>query len=483
MPEGNRRTLALALAAAGTACATSVHAEALTPAAAVTDVAGSATAAAPVAAAANCQDGTCSYRFTAEQLLGIASKLVSDKKFEEARPLVAALQAAPGMAVPYNFLEGMIALETGDAKTAAERFRAILKDHPGETRVRLELAKALLAQNKLGDADYHLRLAQNDENLPEDIGRAVSNARSIIRSKRNWKFGFDAGIAPDTNINSATSAETVDLNFSPTMRIPITLDEEARARSGTGITASTFGSIRLPLSQSTAIVADLDANMVNYKGKQSDDYSTQLAIGPEWRLGSRTNIALQGVGLYRWYGGNLAARQFGAKLNVQHDLSTTQRVAVQFDGRNTDSAFGAGFRGWQLGVAGTYEQVVAKSAIVSANLFARRDMMELKSFASKTIGFNLGIGGELPLGINAGVFGGASRSIYDEAQPAFAPDPTAPEARKDWRYQARLYLGLRHIRVMGFSPSIEYNYSQVSTNYAYYQSNRHRVQFKIARYF
>ncbi len=483
MPEGHCRPLALALAVAGTACATSAHAEALTPVAAVSGVAETPGAPAPAAALANCQDGTCSYRFTAEQLLGIASRMVSDKKFDEARPLVAALQAAPGMAVPYNFLEGMIALETGDPKTAASHFRTILKDHPGETRVRLELAKALLAQNKLGDADYHLRLAQNDENLPEDIGRAVSNARSIIRSKRNWKFGFDAGIAPDTNINSATSAETVDLNFSPTLRIPVTLDEDARARSGTGITASTYGSIRLPLSQNTAIVADLDANMVNYKGKQSDDYSTQLAIGPEWRLGSRTNISLQGVGLYRWYGGNLAARQFGGKLNVQHDLSTTQRLAVQFDGRNTDSDFGEGNRGWQLGAAGTYEQVVAKSAIASISLFARRDMMELKSFSSKTLGFNLGIGGELPLGINAGVFGGVSRAVYDEPQAFFSPDPTAPEVRKDWRYQARVYLGLRQIRVMGFSPSIEYNFSQVSTNYAFFESNRHRVQFKVARYF
>ncbi len=468
-----RRFPAVALAMAGAVCASSAFGEELTPAAA--DLAVPVTA--PAAATTSCQDGQCNYRFSAEQLLGVAAKLVSDKKFEEARLLVSALQSAPGMAVPYNFLEGMIALETGDPKSAASRFRTILEDHPGETRVRLELAKALLAQGKLNAADYHLRLAQNDENLPEDIGRAISNARSIIRSKRNWKFGFDIGIAPDSNINSATNAETVDVNFGP-VRLPVTLDEEARERSGTGLTASLFGSVRLPLSQRTAVVADLDANMVNYKGKQADDYSMQLAIGPEWKLGNRTNLSLQGVGLYRWYGGNLAARQFGAKLNLQHDLSTSRRIAVQLDGRHTDSAFGDGYRGWQLGGAATFEQVIAKSAIVSASLIARRDAMKLTSHSSKTFGFNLGIGGELPLGINAGVFGGASRATYDEAQTFFSPDP-----RKDWRYQARVYLGLRQIRVWGFSPSIEYNFAQISTNYAIYASTRHRVEFKIARYF
>ena len=57
---------------------------------------------------------------------------------------------------------------------------------------------------------------------------AISNARSIIRSKKRWKFGFDFGFAPDTNINSATNAQSVDVNFGPT-RLPVQLDDAARA--------------------------------------------------------------------------------------------------------------------------------------------------------------------------------------------------------------------------------------------------------------
>ncbi len=466
---------AIALAVASTGLAAAAHGEAAVP------QASGAQARAETGPAASdgstCQAGVCSYRLSSAQLLAVATRLVNEKKFSEASFMLSALKNAPDMAVPYKFLEGMIALESGDAKTAAEHFRDILKDRPGETRVRLELAKALLAQGKLGAADYHLRLAQDDKNLPEDIGRAISNARSIIRSKKRWKFGFDIGLAPDTNINSATNAQSVDINFGPT-RLPVTLDDAARARSGTGITASIFGSVRLPLSPHTAIVADLDTNMVNYKGKDADDYSGQIGVGLERRLGQSSTLSLQGVSLYRWYGGRLAARQFGAKLSFQHDLSATQRIGLQIDGRHTDSAFGEGFKGWQLGLAATYEHVVAKSAIVSASIFARREAMDLAAFSNKTAGFNLGIGGELPLGVNAGVYGGVSRAVYDAPQTFFSAD-----SRKDWRYQARAYLGLRQIRVMGFSPSIEYNFSQVSTNYTLYQSTRHRVEFKIARYF
>ena len=474
-PAAQHRRAAVALAMAHSLLASAAHSEELSLQPVSMDA--TALSAEPAAGTPDCEAGVCSFRFSAQQLLTIATRMVTDRKYDEAGPLVAALRHAPGMTVPYNFLEGMIALETGNPKAAARRFRYILKDRPGETRVRLELAKALLAQGDMTAADYHLRLAQNDEQLPEEIARAISNARSIIRSKRNWQFGFDFGLAPDTNINSATNAQTVDVNFGP-LRFPLSLDEAARARSGTGLTASTFGSLRLPTSERTAIVADLDAVMVNYKGKQADDYSVQLAAGPEWRLGNRTSLSLQGVGLYRWYGGNLAARQFGAKLSLQHDLGPSQRIGLQLDGRHTDSAFGEGYRGWQLGGAATYEQVVAKSAIASISLSARRDFMKLAAFSNSSFGLNLGIGGELPLGVNAGVSGGVSHARYDEPQYFFSS-----ERRKDWRYQARAYLGLRKIRVLGFSPSVEYQYTQVQTNYAIYRSTRHRVQFKLARYF
>ena len=142
-----------------------------------------------------------------------------------------------------------------------------------------------------------------------------------------------------------------------------------------------------------------------------------------------------------------------------------------------------GYRGWQIGGAASFEQVVAKSAIVSAGLFVRRDSMKLNSYSSTTAGFTLGIGGEIPFGINAGVSGGVSRAVYDAPQMFFTPDPANPVQRKDWRYQARVYLGLRKVRVLGFSPSVDYTYSQVSTNYPIYASTRHRVEFKLARYF
>ncbi len=324
------RTAAKTLAAALILCPMAAQAETAAPAQAAS-LHGEASAAGFVCAARG-----CSMQLTPPQLMAMTEKLIADKQFDEARPLVAALHIAPEMESSAQFLEGLIALETGDTKTATIRFRALLVDEPGLTRVRLELARALLAQGDLSAADYHLRLAENDGELPPDIARQVRLARNIIRSQRKWQFGFDIGIAPDSNINSATSADTINVNLDQQTTLPLTLDPDARARSGTGITASMFGSLRLPVAGKTAAVFDFDAGMVNYDGKQNDDYTLQLAAGPEFRINKETSLTLQGVGLMRWYGGQVAARQAGAKLGVQHDLGKGQRVGLQIDGRHSD---------------------------------------------------------------------------------------------------------------------------------------------------
>jgi hypothetical protein len=55
--------------------------------------------------------------------------------------------------------------------------------------------------------------------------------------------------------------------------------------------------------------------------------------------------------------------------------------------------------------------------------------------------------------------------------------------RQDWRYNGRAYIGLRSVRVLGFSPSVTYNFSKVDASLPLYKNERHRVAFTLARYF
>ena len=421
--------------------------------------------------------GQCHLRVTPRQLLAKAESLIQAKQYQAALPLVEALGQAPDLRMQQQFLAGYIAIETGDVKGAIRKFRSILDANPGQTRVRLELARAYLLSGKEASADYHFRLAQNDENLPDEIARTIRNTRSILRDQRIWRFSFDFGFAPDTNINGATNAETIDINFGP-IKLPLELDENARERSGVGQTAGFSGGIRVKVDDRLALLFDADSKIINYKGRSADDIVVQVAAGPELRIARYSSISLQAVGLQRWYGGRLATREYGGRFGYQQALSEGQRVGIELDARRTESEISNAYSGWQLGANATYEQLVGKSLIASASIFVRRDLLNADGYSSFNYGVNLGIGGELPLGLNAGLSASISRSEFDAPLLLYST-----ESRQDWRGFARAYVGSRKVKFLGFSPSIDYVYSRVDSNYSLYEMSRHRVNFKFARYF
>lgn len=421
--------------------------------------------------------GLCRLQVTPKQMLAKAEELVLNKNYEAAIPLVEALAQVPEFKMQQQFLAGFIAVETGDMKAGIKNFRAILNDNPGQTRVRLELARAYLMSGKEASADYHFRLAQNDDNLPDEISRTIRNTRSILRDQRVWRFSFDFGFAPDTNINSATDAETIDINFGTT-KLPLTLDEDARERSGIGQTASFSGGVRLKTTDKLAVLFDANTKVVNYAGKSADDIVGQIAVGPELRIAKYASLSFQAVGQQRWYGGKLATRDYGGRIGFQTALSRGQRLGIELDGRRTESSFSDDYSGWQLGANATYEHLIGKSLIASASVFVRRDLLNSDGYSNTTYGTNLGIGGEMPFGLNAGLSTSISRSDFDEAIEFFSFD-----RRRDWRLFGRAYIGSRKVKFLGFSPSIDYNFSRVDSNYDLHEMNRHRVNFKMAKFF
>ncbi len=424
-----------------------------------------------------CANGSCHVQMTATQVLARAEAFVAAKDYVNAKPFVEMLAKAPEFALQSQFLKGFIAAETGDLKTAETTFRAILRDHPTQTRVRLELARLMLMQGKEGSADYNFRLAQQDKDLPSEIAQTIRSARGVLRDKRKWHLNVDLGLAPDTNINSATSAESVNINFGP-FQLPLTLNPNARAQSGIGQTGSISAGYRLRASDKIAILFDADGRGVNYKGTFADDFQVQAAAGPEIRIGKTASVSIQALGEQRWYGGKVANRDYGVQVGFQKVLDAGQRIGLALDARRSDSQFSDAYSGEMYGGNITYERVVGRAFIASASLFGRVDSLNSKAYSDKSFGASLGIGGELPWGINAGLNGSVSRALYQEPQYLYSNDK-----RQDWRFFSRAYLGLRSFKLLGFSPSVEYTFSKIDSNYTLYRSDRHRFNFKLARYF
>jgi hypothetical protein len=429
----------------------------------------------PDASLRDCANGVCTLRMTAPQLLAEAEKLVTAKRYDEARPLLAALNSAPELAMETHFLQGFVATETGQYDEAVKDFRAILTVRPDVTRARLELARVLMIQGKDAAADHHFRLAEEDRDLPPEIQRTISEARSIIRNRKNWNFNLDFGFAPDSNVNNATSARLIDSVYGNNT---IELDDRARARKGVGQTLGLSGGVRLRLADGKALLIDADGQVVNQSGTSADDISALLAAGPELTIKSGARISVQALGVRRWYGGKVAQSGGGARISYQQNLTQGQRIGFQIDGRHVNSGYGDAYSGWQTSAFATYERVVHRSLVASATLFARREALGLDAYSNSEFGGSVGIGGELPHGINAGISGGISRVLFDDPLPILSPDD-----RKDWRFNARAYLGTRSLRVLGFSPSLTYTYNRADSSLDLYRTSRHRLQVGLARYF
>lgn len=424
-----------------------------------------------------CEAEVCKARLTPDQLLGEAQALIQAQRYDEARPMVEALQQLPDHKLEARFLLGMLAAATGDHKRAARAYRAILSDDPSQTRVRLELAREMLAMGKTASADRQFRIAQRDQDLPEDVARTIRAVRDVIRARRSWRLDFDLGIAPDTNINNATANDTVTILWGG-VPLPLTLSQQAQARSGTGITASLSGGVRLPVAKKVALLADVDAAGNDYSGASYDDYQAQAAAGAELRVSDKSSVSIEAVGAQRWYGGKAVSRQGGVKAGFQSQLGGASQLGIQVDARRTDAMFDHAYSGWQIGTYATYERAVSKSLVVSGGVFARRDSLKAEAYSNTELGVIAGFGGELPLGATFGLSGSASRAKFDAPMPLFSLDP-----RRDWRFTARATLGDRKLAVWGFSPQLSVSYSRIDSSIPYYSNDRLRFRATLARYF
>lgn len=424
-----------------------------------------------------CPNAECSIKISADFVVQRAETLLRQGEVSRAQPWLDMLSKAPDHFLEYHFLSGFTAMQQQDYARAEQHFRSILDKDPTQTRVRLDLAVALYKQDKTSAADYQFRLVEQSDELPDSLKSTVRTARSAIRDQRRWFLRFDVGIAPDTNINNATDAEDVNVHLGP-YDLDLRLNEDARAKSGIGLTAGFNGGYRVKTGKKSALLFEADGYLLEYDGRPFDDYSLQMAAGPEFIVGQRTRMSAQAVGRQRWFGGRSYQHDYGARADVQHYLDKGSAVAFRLEARRQDNVVNDGLDGWTYAATLSHERGIAKNFTLSASILGQRGDLDSPVQSYGSLGGVVGVGGELPYGFNIGASASYFSTRYDEPNYFFGQ-----EKRQDDRYGGRLVLGNRAVEWLGFSPSVEYSYSRSDSNYALYESRRHRVQFKLARYF
>ena len=417
-------------------------------------------------------DGRSLSNLSAAQLFEIADQARAAGRDPDAEALYKALSRDPAVTVrsEARFRLGMMYADQKRYTDAALAFRAILDEQPEAARVRLELARVLTAMGDEGGARSQLRQAQAS-GLPPEVALVVDRFQAALRSNKTFGGTFEAALAPDSNINRATDAKTLD-----TVIAPLTLSEDARQQSGIGAHLAGQVYARLRLSPTIALVPRLSGDGTFYKHGEFNDLSGSALLGLEWQASARDRVMPSAGVTWRTYGGHPYARTFSTDLRWTHVVGRRAQLDTSFSFGTTSYSRNALQDGQLYNLGLTLERALSARSGVAVSLSAMRQTAKDRGYATASGGLTL-IGwrdfGKTTLFANA-----TARRLESDARIFPFPD-----RRKEWFLRAGMGATFRQIEVAGFSPVVRVAYERNFSTVGIYDYHRVNVDFGITRAF
>lgn len=224
-----------------------------------------------------------------------AAELIGAGRPEEADKLLAALGNAGDPAVLY--LRGLSAARKGEAKAAAEFFRKVLEQEPGNERVRLELAAALYADRQYADAQAEL-LRLKERTLPDEVGQTLDRFLEVTRAAqaKPWRVRGQVSWLFDSNASQGPAATGVSTSIGR-----VGLPRLSQARADTGLVHNLDGDATWLLSDHFGWQLQGSAKAVTYFNLyQYDTLQLSAATGPTFTTG-RFAVSLPATFTYLKY--------------------------------------------------------------------------------------------------------------------------------------------------------------------------------------
>ncbi|MBT8131424.1 MAG: tetratricopeptide repeat protein, partial [Gammaproteobacteria bacterium] len=152
----------------------------------------------------------CNGVSASEQSMRQAEALLNAGRFSEAREILLPLESRYIGDPRYDYLIGLVLLETGEPGKAAFALERAIAADPKFAGARLDLARAHFASGAYNDARKELE-SLRDENPPPSAAKTIEEYLSLIANRQHrlrmeYRLGSRAGY--DSNANSATNASS-----------------------------------------------------------------------------------------------------------------------------------------------------------------------------------------------------------------------------------------------------------------------------------
>jgi tetratricopeptide (TPR) repeat protein len=352
---------------------------------------------------------------------------------------------------------------------AAVLYRAILDEQPHAQRVRLELA-ALLSQ--MGDLAGALRLLRQAQagGLPQEVARVVDQYAAALRSQKPINASVEIALAPNTNVNRATNATTLD-----TVLAPFQLSDDARAKSGLGLKIGGQVVARLPVGTRLSWIARASGQGSLYRDPSFNDVIGSVQTGVEARYGKLRLQPLIGESL-RWYGGSLYASTSSASVNILKPIGHRAQIEADLgagwaDYRRNNLQDGLLYNG-----SITYERALSDRFGGSATLSFNRQDARDPGYATTSVGGQFMVWRDMG---KTSVY--ASGSLFrlhgDERLFLFR------NKRREWLFRGTIGGVFRAFTVSHFAPLIRLTYERNRSTVGIYDYKRLGAELGISRAF
>ncbi|WP_159437137.1 surface lipoprotein assembly modifier [Parasphingorhabdus marina] len=405
------------------------------------------------------------------QLFAFAEAARIRQEFDAAEKAYRALASNPDLEIRTEArfrLALMLAAQSRET-AAAVLLRQILDEKPHAVRVRLELASILIRLGDSAGADRELRKAQAD-GLPDNIARLVDIYATALRSLKPYGASIEIALVPDTNINRATRSSTLD-----TIIARFDLSEDARAKSGIGLSTRGQAYFRLPLSSQSNILFRVSGDGDFYQQSQFNDISLGVRVGPEIRSGKdqiRPSVGFS----YRWFGGDPFVDSVSAAINFRHPMGPKAQSNLDLSISINNNRINDLQDGEVYAASVSYEQSLSAKLGIGFSAGGVRQSLRDPGFASTSGTINAYAYREIG---RATVVGSVGYSRLEADRRLFL----FPRRRVDNQYSASLSGSFRHLTFRGFVPIVRVSYELNESTVGIYDFDRFATEIGFTRAF
>ena len=410
---------------------------------------------------------------SAQALIKAAWAALAAGEPDDAALLLEGVKPGEGDIDDLDFLRGSLAMARGEWQEAIERFRAMLARDPTLLRVRLDLALAYFQAGEDGSAAYHFRQTLAAEELPPAVRANVLTILERIRRRKAWTVSGSLSVAPDTNINAATSAREVDL-----FGLPAALSEDARQTSGVGLSAGIGGGYEARLSPDVRFRTSAHLHTRTYgSGKSAfNEQTLSLRAGPRFlfeRFDLRPGLTARG----RRLGGDMYSRAAGLELSGDWLMAPTWRLSGSVEAERVSYKTFLG-EGALYAAQADLSHALGRATLLRATAGWRRESLDSDAYSWRELIVGLSVAQELPGGFVVTAGPSLRRREYGAPLPIYSPD-----ARRDETLAGRVTVSNRQLDLFGFMPEVTVRHEVRESNLGLYDYERTVAELGLVRTF